>query len=146
MKVTVCIPTVRPTSLSAAVAAVRRQDWPDWELVVVGQGAAERELRRAVASAACTDERIRYQHLDRLGISAARNAGVEAALGDKVLKMTESEIRVMVHRKLALVEKIRAANKDGPLTEEAEDQLEVAHGELLMLRVMEDIAEERRAA
>lgn len=84
MKVTVCIPTVRPTSLSAAVVAVRRQDWLDWELVVVGQGAAEHELRRAVASAAGTDERIRYVHLDRLGISAARNAGVEAAVGEVV--------------------------------------------------------------
>ncbi len=83
MRFSVCIPTVRPTTLAHAVESVRRQSFTDWELLVIGQG--ERgPLREATELAAKGDPRIKYVHLDRRGLSFARNAGISAASGEIV--------------------------------------------------------------
>ncbi len=83
MKLTVCIPTVRPTTLGYAVQSIIAQTWHDWELLIVGQG-ADPELERVCQSFGHLDSRIRYIHLERKGISLARNAGLLAATGDIV--------------------------------------------------------------
>jgi glycosyltransferase involved in cell wall biosynthesis len=82
-KISVCIPTVRPATLGVAIASIRAQTLADWELLVVGQG-DESALRRAMRAAAGDDSRVRYLHVDRLGLSAARNAGLAAAAGGTV--------------------------------------------------------------
>ena len=81
MKFTVCVPTVRPSTLASAVESIIAQTWPEWELLIIGQGddaslaeAGERQCQR--------DSRIRYIHLDERGLSRARNAGLRAATGD----------------------------------------------------------------
>jgi len=74
---------VRPTTLGYAVQSIIAQTWPDWELLIVGQG-ADPELERACQSFVRLDSRIRYIHLERKGISLARNAGLLAATGDIV--------------------------------------------------------------
>lgn len=84
MKITVCVPTVRPDSLGHTVTAIRRQTWQDWQLVVVGQGADEAALRDATMQAAGGDPRVRYHHIAERGLSRARNAGMEMADGDVV--------------------------------------------------------------
>jgi glycosyltransferase involved in cell wall biosynthesis len=89
VKLTVCIPTVRPTRLSYAVQSIIAQTWPDWELLIVGQG-ADPELERACQSLRQLDRRIRYLHLERKGISRARNAGLLAATGD-IIAFTDDD-------------------------------------------------------
>jgi glycosyltransferase involved in cell wall biosynthesis len=89
MKITVCIPTVRPRTLRSAVDSIRRQTWSDWELVIVGQG-PDRELASEGAALAREDERIRYLHLARMGVSVARNAGIGAATGS-ILAFTDDD-------------------------------------------------------
>ncbi len=86
MKVSVCIPTVRPAAVGRAIRSVQGQSWPDWELLVVGQGdaAAEARLRAAVAKAAGDDARVAYVHLPERGASRARNAGLRRAGGEIV--------------------------------------------------------------
>ena len=80
-KISVCVATVRPTTLGATIAAILRQTWTDWELIVVGQGNAE-ALHRAVEEASGDDARVRYVHADRYGASAARNIALRSASGD----------------------------------------------------------------
>ena len=86
--VSVCIATVRPTTISAAIESVRRQTWADWELLVIGQG--DDGTTRAVAErAASGDGRIRYLNISKRGLSAARNAGLAAASNEIVAMMDD---------------------------------------------------------
>lgn len=89
MKFTVCIPTVRPTTLSHAVRSILAQTWPDWELLIVGQG-DDPDLARVSAEMQALDSRIRALHLDGRGLSRARNAGLAAATGD-IIAMTDDD-------------------------------------------------------
>jgi glycosyltransferase involved in cell wall biosynthesis len=83
MRFSICIPTVRAATLAFAVDSVRRQSFSDWELLVIGQG--ERgPLQEATERAAQGDPRIKYLHLDRRGVSSARNAGIAATSGDLI--------------------------------------------------------------
>ncbi len=82
-KISVCVASVRPTTLGATIASILRQTWTDWELIVVGQGNAE-TLQRAVEAASGEDRRVRYVHADRYGLSAARNTALRSASGDIV--------------------------------------------------------------
>ncbi len=83
MTISVCIPTVRPTTLGAAIASIRRQTYTDWELIVVGQG-ADKTLESVTRTEAENDPRVRYIHIAQSGASVARNAGLQAAAGDIV--------------------------------------------------------------
>jgi glycosyltransferase involved in cell wall biosynthesis len=78
MKLSVCIPTIRPDTLPVAVSSIMRQSHTDWELLVVGQGVDER-MKTATAAVAKGDDRIKYLHLEERGISRARNAAMRAA-------------------------------------------------------------------
>src|ERR1039458_2914076 len=84
MAISVCIPATRKHSLPSTIRSVLRQEWPDWELLVLGQGDSLREaqLRAAVAEAAGTDSRVTYVHLPRAGVSRARNAALRLARGE----------------------------------------------------------------
>ena len=88
MLITVCIPSVRPTTLGHAIESIKVQSHESWELIVVGQG-DEQTLRSAVEDAADGDERIRYRHLDRFGTCAARNRGIEQAMGEVIAFMDD---------------------------------------------------------
>ena len=83
MRISVCIPTVRPTTLEQAVRSILEQTFQDWELVVVGQG-DEDQLRAATGRGAKGDSRVRYLHITRRGASVARNAGTTATTGDVI--------------------------------------------------------------
>jgi GT2 family glycosyltransferase len=89
VKVTVSIPTVRPRTLKSAIDSIRRQSWTDWELLVVGQG-TDPELRQITEALTREDSRIRYLHLDRMGISHARNAAIAAAQGE-IIAFTDDD-------------------------------------------------------
>ena len=77
----VVIATIRPNTLPFSVRAVRRQTREDWELIIVGQG-ADPALASFATQMKVLDSRIRYIHLDKKGVSGARNAGIQAAKGD----------------------------------------------------------------
>ena len=89
MKISVCVPTVRPTTLSYTVRSIIAQTWPDWELLIVGQG-EDPDLARVGRELEALDARIRYLHIDERGLSRARNAGLAAATGD-VIAMTDDD-------------------------------------------------------
>jgi glycosyltransferase involved in cell wall biosynthesis len=81
MRFSVCIPSVRTTTLEHAVRSVTRQVFEDWELVVIGQG-DELALRAATERAATGDDRVRYVHSSIRGACAARNVGISSASGE----------------------------------------------------------------
>jgi GT2 family glycosyltransferase len=81
--VTVCIPTIRPDTVGDAIASIRGQSYPHWNLVVVGQG-REELIRPAVEAARGDDGRVSYVHLDRMGLSIARNRVLDGPIGDIV--------------------------------------------------------------
>jgi GT2 family glycosyltransferase len=71
------------------VESIRRQTLRDWELVVVGQG-DDPALRAYGEGAARQDRRVRYIHLDRRGVSLARNVAVRAAVGE-IIAITDDD-------------------------------------------------------
>jgi len=89
VKITVCVPTVRPTTLMHTVRSILAQTWTDWELLVVGQGASA-ELAEVGRTLPGLDSRIRYLHLDERGLSRARNAALQAATGE-IIAMTDDD-------------------------------------------------------
>jgi glycosyltransferase involved in cell wall biosynthesis len=89
MRVTVCIPTIRPDTVADAITSIRRQRYTDWELIVVAQGPQDR-IRPVVDGAAEGDARVRYVHLDRRGLSIARNRAFREASGD-VIAFTDDD-------------------------------------------------------
>jgi glycosyltransferase involved in cell wall biosynthesis len=88
MRISVCIPSVRPTTIEQAVGSILVQTFEDWELVVVGQG-DEAALREATERAARGDARVRYLHSARRGASVARNVGAGATTGEVIAFMDD---------------------------------------------------------
>jgi glycosyltransferase involved in cell wall biosynthesis len=80
-KPTICVATVRAATVRNTVNAIRQQSIEDFELIVVGQG-DDVELRHLGAGLAALDSRIRYNHLADRGLSAARNAAIQASSGE----------------------------------------------------------------
>jgi len=74
VKFTVCVPTVRPTTLRRTVQSILAQTWPEWELLVIGQG-QDADLGQAGNQLAALDSRIRYIHLDQKGLSRRAQRG-----------------------------------------------------------------------
>ena len=83
MTISVCIPATRAESLRAAIESVQAQTFPEWEVVVLGQGNAivQAQLRSVTETAAGGDRRIRYVQLAHRGLSIARNAAMREAQG-----------------------------------------------------------------
>jgi glycosyltransferase involved in cell wall biosynthesis len=86
--VTVCIPTVRPSTLKSAIESIRRQSWTNWELLVVGQG-PDPTLRSIAEQLTREDARIRYVHLQVMNVSHARNMAFELAQGEVIAFMDD---------------------------------------------------------
>lgn len=87
--VSVVICTIgRPDLIPAAVGSVLANRYPNFELIVVDQSKDD-STRRALA-AYDDDPRYRYMHLDRVGLSAAYNAGI-AASNSRVLAFTDDD-------------------------------------------------------
>lgn len=86
--VSVIVPTHnRPHLLEAAVDSVVRQDWDEWELIVVDDGSSP------PVELAADDSRIRIERLDaRRGPAAARNAGLAAATGKWVCFLDDDDL------------------------------------------------------
>ena len=85
--ISIVLPTydTDPRHLREAIASVRAQSYPDWELIVVDDGSPRTDTRRAITRAVSRDPRITARMLERnAGISAATNAGLELCNGELV--------------------------------------------------------------
>ena len=84
MKLSIIIPVYNVRRwLEDTVKSVRNQTFRDFELILVDDGASDGsgELCDAFAAA---DDRIRVIHQENAGVSAARNAGLDAARGEYI--------------------------------------------------------------
>ena len=71
------------TFLKECVESVKRQAYPNWELILVDDGSRQPSLMALLEYYAGSDPRIRLRQLPRTsGISAATNAGLAWATGD----------------------------------------------------------------
>ena len=68
-------------TLERSVWSVQAQTFGDWELIAVDDGSTDGTLARLRALAA-TEPRMRVLHQENGGVSAARNAGIDAAQGE----------------------------------------------------------------
>ncbi len=67
--------------IAKAIKSIQKQDYPDWEIIVVDDCSPDRSAQIA-EGAAETDKRIRIvHHKENQGLSAARNTGIEEAKG-----------------------------------------------------------------
>jgi glycosyltransferase involved in cell wall biosynthesis len=106
MKVSICIGSVRATTLGPAIESIQQQTWDDWELIVVGQG-PDPALRSVGESAAARDSRVRYIHLDQKGVSLARNVAVRASVGE-IIAITDDDCEARADWIATLVESFAA--------------------------------------
>lgn len=91
--ISVIMPTrERADRLSAAMESVRRQSYPNWELLVVDD-ASQDPTEAVVAGLALADERIRYLRMPGAGgVSAARNAALREARGEIVVYLDDDNV------------------------------------------------------
>ncbi len=85
--VSILVPVHRPApaDLERAIASVRAQSYPNWELCLADDSSGSPEIAAALACAAAADARIRVTALPNSGgISAASNAALALAGGEYV--------------------------------------------------------------
>lgn len=84
IRVSVIMPTWnRAHVVARSIRSVQSQTHGDWELIVVDDGSTD-STREVIRAMAVTDARIRLVEAVHGGVSAARNAGLDAATGDYV--------------------------------------------------------------
>lgn len=83
MRLSVCLPATRAATVVHAIRSIQRQSQREWELIVVGLR-SNVTLRHTVERFCETDSRIRFVEVAAAGLSHARNAGIEAAMGECV--------------------------------------------------------------
>lgn len=80
--ISVIIPCYRQAHfLWDCIASLKAQTYPHWEAIIINDGSPDNTAE--VASTLCaSDCRIRYVEKQNGGLSSARNAGIEAAVGE----------------------------------------------------------------
>ena len=92
--VSICIPAYRADAfLALTLAAVRRQTYPAWELILVEDGSADRTRALVDAFAASVRQPVRYlRHERNRGLPATRNTGIEAARGEWIALLDSDDL------------------------------------------------------
>ena len=89
--------------LHLTIEAVRKQSYPNWELIIVNDGSCDNTLTVAEAYAS-GDDRIRVVSQANQGVTAARRNGCEATTGEWVFFMdaddlvTENALEVLLNQ------------------------------------------------
>ena len=97
--VSIVMPVYRPklAEFEAAVASVRAQTSPEWELVIVDDCSGDEALAASMAAMTAADRRLRVIRRDRNGgISVATNDAVEAARGEWIMFFDHDDLLVDV--------------------------------------------------
>ena len=88
--VSVVVPTHnRPDMLAQALASIRAQTYPDYEIVVISNGEGP-DMRRASGAVAATFNAI-YLELPEGNLPAARNYGIEHAKGEWIALLDDDD-------------------------------------------------------
>jgi GT2 family glycosyltransferase len=82
----------RGSMIEPALRSLMRLDHPSFEVVVVDQS-TDTLTRDSVLAIARSDDRIRYAHSDRVGLSSGRNAGLRTSTAD-VVAFTDDDCTV----------------------------------------------------
>ena len=111
-----------PEHLRAAIASVRAQLYPDWELGIADDASTRPEVAPILAEAAAADPRIRIDtRRENGGIVAATNTALAMATGDYVAFLDHDD--VLAPHALYLVAAEIAAHPDAELIYSDEDHL-----------------------
>ncbi|SAK88965.1 glycosyl transferase family 2 [Caballeronia temeraria] len=96
--------------IGEAIASIRSQTLEDWELIVVDDGSTDQTFETA-QQAAGDDHRVRLIRLEQNeGISAASNAGFDAARGEFIARI-DSDDRALPTRLAAQVAAFRESER-----------------------------------
>ena len=93
--VSVVMPVYEPRAdfLAAALRSVRRQGYPEWELVAVDDGSRSRAAARVLRRFARRDSRIRFERSpSNEGISGATNRALAMARGELVALIDQDDL------------------------------------------------------
>ena len=84
----------RPAALNGLLAALLRQDYPAFEIVVVEQSTDMPRAETEALERHAADPRLRVLRFPPLGGARARNAGVAAARGDIVVFIDDDDLPI----------------------------------------------------
>lgn len=111
--------------LSQAIASVRAQGYPDWELCIVDDASTDPEVRASLAREASADARIRVARREANGgIARATNDALASALGEYCAFLDHDDL-LAPDALLRLAEEI-ASHPDAALIYSDEDKLDDA--------------------
>jgi Glycosyltransferases involved in cell wall biogenesis len=90
--VSVIVPSYnRVYCVGKAIDSVQAQSHRNWELILVDDGSND-NTAELIATRYCDDPRIRYIYQTNAGVSAARNAGINAASGNYVAFLDSDDV------------------------------------------------------
>lgn len=111
--ISICIPAYRADAfLARTLEAVRRQTYPDWELILVEDGSSDRTRALVQTFAASVRQPVRYlRHERNQGLPATRNTGIEAARGEWIALLDSDDLWTPDHL-ISLVTRAEAGGAD----------------------------------
>ncbi|MFO1153185.1 MAG: glycosyltransferase [Rhodospirillales bacterium] len=111
-----------PAHLRAAIASVRGQLYPDWELCIVDDASTRREIAPILAELGKADPRIHVKgRRENVGIAAASNTALAMASGDYVAFLDHDD--VLAPHALYMVAAELAAHPEAEFIYSDEDHL-----------------------
>lgn len=110
-KVSVIVPIYNSEAyLPRCIESIQKQSYPDLEILLIDDGSSDGSLAICRSSAE-SDPRIRVIHQENRGVSAARNAGLDAMTGD-CFTFVDSDDALLEHAVSLLVEDLTANGAD----------------------------------
>ena len=111
-KISVIVPVYKvEKELARCVESLLRQDYADFEIILVDDGSPDRSGQIADSFAESYPDRIHVIHQENKGLSGARNTGIRAATG-QYLSFVDSDDFVEPNMFSVLMEQLKEADAD----------------------------------